>query len=260
MADRPLKGRAALVTGAGGSGMGRSTALTLARDGAKVALNFGTYRKGSAAAKQTARAIEDEFGSEAVLLRGDTTKAPACRKLVADTVRAFGSIDILVNNAGSPWEFLPIEKVKDAEWTKSMAAEIDNVWFLTKYAIPHMRRRRFGRVVIFGMFRAQAWRGPPFDGTFGKAARGLLTEKLALALQEDGITVNNIAPGFVEWVSFKAAVTHARDGPPNPKGEERPVPQHAADAIAWLCRDEQRWISGAELPVWGAPPPKGRKF
>src|SRR6266571_5647650 len=96
MADRPLKGRAALVTGAGGSGIGRSTALTLARDGAKVALNFGTYRKSAAGAKRTARAIEREFGSEAILLPGDTTKAAACRKLVADTARAFGSLDILV--------------------------------------------------------------------------------------------------------------------------------------------------------------------
>jgi len=74
MTDKPLRGRVALVTGAGGSGMGRATAFTLARDGAKVALNFGTYRKGAASAKQTARAIEHEFGSEAVLLPADTER------------------------------------------------------------------------------------------------------------------------------------------------------------------------------------------
>jgi len=260
MARRPLEGRSALITGAGGAGMGRSTALTLAREGAKVALNYGTYRKGSAQARQTAKAIEKEFGADAVLLPGDTTKAAACRGLVARTVRAFGSIDIVVNNAGSPWEFLPIEKVKDSEWAKSIAAEIDNAWYLAKYALPHMRRRRYGRIFLLGMFRAQAWRGPPFDGTFGKAARGLLTEKLALALRVDAITVNNIAPGYIEWVSFKEALRHARLGPPKGADEERPVPQHAAEAIAWLCRDEQRWISGAEVPVWGAPPPTGRKF
>src|SRR3990170_2032855 len=260
MTDKPLRGRVALVTGAGGSGMGRATAFTLARDGAKVALNFGTYRKGAASAKQTARAIEHEFGSEAVLLPADTTDASACKRLVAASVRAFGSLDILVNNAGSPWEFLPIEKVKDSEWEKSMAAEINSVWHLTKYALPHMRKRAFGRIFLLGMFRAQAWRGPPFDGTFGKAARGLLTEKLALALQEEGITVNNIAPGYIEWVSLRAALAHAKAGPPPSKGEERPAPQHAAEAIAWLCREEQRWISWAEIPVWGAPPPRGRKF
>lgn len=260
MAERPLRGRAALVTGAGGSGMGRATALTLARDGARVALNFGTYRKGAASARQTARAIENEFGSEAVLLPADTTKAAACKKLVADTVRTFGSIDIVVNNAGSPWDFQPIEKVKDREWERSMAAEINNVWFLTKYALPPMRKRRFGRIILLGMFRAQAWRGPPFDGTFGKAARGLLTEKLALALQDEGITVNDIAPGYIEWVPFKTALAHAKRGPPAPAAEVRPVPQHAAETIAWLCRGEQRWISGAQVPVWGAPPPKGRKL
>ncbi len=260
MPDRLLEGRAALVTGAGGSGIGRSSALTLARDGAKVALNFGTYRKSAESAKQTARAIEAEFGSEAILVPADTTDASACKRLVERTVRAFGSLDILVNNAGSPWEFLAIEKVKDSEWEKSMAAEINSVWHLTKYALPQMRKRAFGRILLLGMFRAQAWRGPPFDGTFGKAARGLLTEKLALALQEEGITVNNIAPGYIEWVSFKTALAHAKRGAPSPKGEERPVPQHAAEAIAWLCRDEQRWVSGAELPVWGAPPPKGRRF
>lgn len=260
MDDRPLEGRVALVTGAGGAGIGRSTALTLARDGAKVALNFGTYRKSAASAKQTARAIHAHFGSEAILVPADTTDAAACKRLVGRTVRAFGSLDILVNNAGSPWEFLEIEKVKDAEWQKSMAAEINSVWHLTKYALPHMRKRAFGRIFLLGMFRAQAWRGPPFDGTFGKAARGLLTEKLALALQEEGITVNNIAPGYIEWVSFKAAVEHAKHGAPSPKREQRPVPQHAAEAIAWMCRAQQRWISGAEIPVWGAPPPKGRKF
>lgn len=260
MAARPLRGRAALVTGAGGSGMGRSTALTLARDGAKVALNFGTYRKGAAGAKRTARAIEDVFGSETILLPADTARAAACRKLVADTVQAFGSIDIVVNNAGSPWEFLPIEKVLDQEWRKSMEAEINGVWYLTKYALPRMRRRHFGRIFLLGMFRAQAWCGPPFDGTFGKAARGLLTEKLALALLEDGVTVNNIAPGYIEWVPFKTALEHAKHGPPAPESEVRPVPQHAAEAIAWLCRDDARWYSGAEIPVWGAPPPKGRRF
>ncbi len=260
MSDQPLRGRAALVTGAGGSGMGRSTALTLGRDGAKVALNYGTYRKGAANAKQTARAIEKEFGSEAIVLRGDTTKAGTCKSLVSKTRAAFGSLDIVVNNAGSPWEFLPIERVKDAEWEKSMAAEINAAWYLTKYALPGMRKRAYGRIVLLGMFRAQAWRGPPFDGTFGKAARGLLTEKLAIALQDDGITVNDIAPGYIEWVSWKEALQHAKQGPPPPKGSERPVPQHAAETIAWLCRDEQRWISGAQLPVWGAPPPKGRKF
>ena len=260
MPDHPLRGRAALVTGAGGSGMGRSTALTLARDGAKVALNYGTYRKGSAGAKQTARAIAKEFGSEALILPGDTTKAAVCKSLVAKTRAAFGSLDIVVNNAGSPWEFLPIERVKDSEWEKSMAAEINAAWYLTKYALPGMRKRRYGRIVLLGMFRAQAWRGPPFDGTFGKAARGLLTEKLALALQDDGITVNDIAPGYIDWVSWEDAVRHVKQGPPAPRGEERPVPQHAADVIAWLCRHEQRWVSGAQLPVWGAPPPKGRRF
>jgi NAD(P)-dependent dehydrogenase (short-subunit alcohol dehydrogenase family) len=240
--------------------MGRSTALTLAREGADVALNFGTYRKSAAAAKQTARAIEKEFDRKAILLPADTTKAAACKKLVDDTVRSFGSIDIVVNNAGSPWEFLPIEKVKDDAWARSMAAEIHNAWYLTKYAIPRMRRRRYGRIFLLGMFRAQAWRGPPFDGTFGKAARGLLTEKLALALQPDGITVNDIAPGYIEWVPWKDAIAHAKGGPPAAKGMDRPVPQHAAEAIAWLCREEARWISGAQVPVWGAPPPKGRKF
>ncbi len=240
--------------------MGRSTALTLARDGARVALNFGTYRKSAVNARRTAKAIEKEFGADAVVIRGDTAKAADCKRLVAQTIRAFGSIDILVNNAGSPWEFLPIDKVKDMEWAKSMAAEINGAWYLTKYALPRMRKRGYGRIFLLGMFRAQAWRGPPFDGTFGKAARGLLTEKLALALQGDGVTVNDIAPGYIEWVPFKAAIEHARNGPPNPRGEERPVPQHTAEAIAWLCRDEQRWISGAQLPVWGAPPAKGRKF
>lgn len=260
MAKLALAGRAALVTGAGGTGMGRQTALTLARDGAKVALNYGTYRKGAANALQTARVIQKEFGADTVVLRGDTTKAEACKWLVSKTRATFGSLDIVVNNAGSPWEFLPIEKVKDAEWEKSMAAEINAAWYLTKYALPGMRKRGYGRIILLGMFRAQAWRGPPFDGTFGKAARGLLTEKLAIALQDDGITVNDIAPGYIDWVSWKEALKHVKNGPPPRRGEERPSPAHAAEAIAWLCRDEQRWISGAQLPVWGAPPPKGRKF
>jgi 3-oxoacyl-[acyl-carrier protein] reductase len=240
--------------------MGRSTALTLARDGAKVALNYGTYRKGAAGARRTAKAIEDVFGGEALLLPGDTTRATVCKGLIAKTARAFGSVDIVVNNAGSPWEFKPIEKVKDADWAKSMAAEINNAWYLTKYALPRMRQRKFGRIILLGMFRAQAWRGPPFDGTFGKAARGLLTEKLALALQDEGITVNDIAPGYIPWVSFAEAVRHAKRGPPSGPPVIRPLPQHAAEAIAWLCRKEQRWISGAQVPVWGAPPPKGRRL
>jgi NAD(P)-dependent dehydrogenase (short-subunit alcohol dehydrogenase family) len=238
--------------------MGRQAALTLAREGANVALNYGTYRKTRQVAEQTARAIRKEFDAKAVLLPGDTTKAQVCKQLVARTVKAFGSIDILVVNTGSPWEFTALEKVKDSEWSKSMAAEINNAWFLTKYAVQHMEKRSYGRVFLLGMYRAQAWRGPPFDGTFGKAARALLTEKLALSLNERGITVNTIAPGYIEGLTYREAVATAKGGPPPPHGQERPTPQHAAEAIVWLCREEARWVSGAEVPVWGRGPPQGK--
>jgi len=240
--------------------MGRQAALTLAREGADVALNYGTYRKSRKLVEQTARAVRGEFGARAVLLPGDTTKAHVCKRLVERTVRALGSIDILVVNTGSPWEFAPLQKLKDDEWSKSMAAEINNAWYLTKYAVRHMEKRGYGRVFLLGMYRAQAWRGPPFDGTFGKAARALLTEKLALALNERGITVNNIAPGYIDWLTFREAVAMAKRGPPPPHGQERPTPQHAAEAIAWLCREEARWVSGAQVPVWGRGPPKGKRL
>ncbi len=260
MTKRPLEGKAALVTGAGGRGIGRQTALTLAREGAAVGLNFGTYRPSRKLAEQTARAIRKEFGSKAVLLPGDTTKADVCKKLVARTIKSLGSIDVLVVNTGSPWEFTPLTRVKDSEWEKSMAAELNNAWYLTKYSVKHMEKRGYGRIFLLGMYRAKAWRGPPFDGTFGKAARGLLTEKLALSLNERGITVNNIAPGYIDWLTYREAVAMAKAGPPPPHGQERPTPAHAAEAIAWLCREEARWVSGGEIPVWGRGPPKGAKI
>jgi len=171
-----LQGRAALVTGSTAGGMGRSIALTLARDGADIVLNFGTNRRGPEAEEASARvakAIRD-MGRRTLVVEADTKKDEDVAAMVKTAADEFGKIDILVNNASGPWVVRDYTEIPLEEWKEATSAQIDGAFLTMKYVVPGMRERRWGRVMHLGMSGALHMGGVAGvapDYCLGKAAR-----------------------------------------------------------------------------------------
>jgi 3-oxoacyl-[acyl-carrier protein] reductase len=246
-----LQGRVALVTGAGGEGMGRSIALTLARDGADVVLNY--HRKAERVA-ETATAIE-AMGRRALPLAADVGNPEAVAAMAAEAERAFGRVDVLVNSAGGPWKPQDITEIEPAHLRAVLAREIESVYYLLRAVLPGMRSRGWGRVVSIGGHMADDWRfGPPeapLDYPLGKAARHWLTRTLAPREFAHGITVNAVAPGPTRRVTLDAALA-ALYGARAPS--EGNTPQDIANAVSFLCGDGAARVTGAVIPVPGGTP------
>lgn len=250
---RPLEGRVALVTGSTGDGMGRSIALTLAREGADVVLNTGTNRRTPGGSNQRLLGAIADFGVRAILVEAKTYDPRAVRAMFARARRALGPVDILVNNAGGRWDpRRDLAKVSDAFWRDVLRAEIDGMFTTIQAALPDMRRGRWGRIVNLGMERSEEFQEPPYDYTVGKIARHGLTRILSEVEMPNGVTINAIAPGYIpaftlaqalEAVRHRGLWTRRRHG----------TPQDVGDLVAWLCTEEARFVKGAIIPVHGAP-------
>jgi 3-oxoacyl-[acyl-carrier protein] reductase len=245
-----LSGRTAIVTGSTGEGMGRQTAWTLAREGCNVVLNYGTYRRGDAAAKRAVQGCE-RLGGKAIAVRADTRREADLLRLVKAGEKAFGQVDIAVANGGGDLIERPLAKLAQADWHKVVDAELDGLLFLAKAVLPGMRRRGWGRIVSIGWDRSAAASSLPYDYAVGKAARDLLAEKLARAERDHGITVNTIAPGYIPYPSDAASrelVRHGQGWMDRPHAWNQDV----AEQVLWLCREESRFVTGSRIEVAGA--------
>ena len=250
---RSLEGRVALVTGSTGQGMGRSTALTLARESADVVLNYGTNRKGSVEEHRRVLTAVRDLGVDAILVRANTRRAADVRRMFARAKADLGPVDILVNNAGGSWDVRrDVTKVDDAFWQGVLRAEIDGMFHTIQAALPDMRRRRWGRIVNLGMERSEEFMGPPYDYTVGKIARHGLTRILSEVEIARGVTINAVAPGYIPYFTLAQALDAARHRGPWAK-RSHGTPQDVAEVVAFLCTDEARNVNGAVIPVHGAP-------
>jgi 3-oxoacyl-[acyl-carrier protein] reductase len=174
-----LEGHVAVVTGAGGEGMGRSIALTLGREGAAVVVN---YRNSRDRAETTAHAIED-LGARAIALAADIADPAAVEKMFTSARERFGYIDIVVNSAGAPWKPQDITEITPDHLRDVLAREVEATFHLLRAALPQMRERGWGRFISIGGYMADDWRfGPPdapLDYPLGKAARHWMTRTMA---------------------------------------------------------------------------------
>ncbi len=246
-----LEGRAALVTGAGGEGIGRAIALALARDGADVALNWHRKREG---AERTAAAIE-AMGRRAVLLEADVGDAAGVDALARSAAKQLGQVDILINSAGGPWKPRDVTEIEPAHLRRVLALEIEATFYLLRAVLPGMRARGWGRVISIGGHGADDWRfGPPeapLDYPLGKAARHWLTRTLAPREFGRGITINAIAPGPTPRATFDEALAALRGEHPATRGS---TPHAIAEIAAFLCSDAASHVTGAVIPVPGERP------
>lgn len=247
--EKPLAGRVAVVTGSTGEGMGRQAAWTLAREGCSVVLNYGTYRRGEAAAKKAVAECE-RLGGRAIAVRADTRKEADLARLAAAAEKEFGHVDIAVANGGGDLLERPLDKLTQAEWHKVVDAELDGLLFLAKAVLPGMRKRGWGRIVSIGWDKSPAPSALPYDYAVGKAARDLLAAKLARAEWEHGVTVNTVAPGYIPYPSEAVSKELVRHGPAW-AARKWAWNQDIAEQVLWLCREESRFVTGSRIEVAG---------
>lgn len=236
------KDKVAIVTGAAGNGMGRSIALTLAREGAKVAVN---YRTSEDQAHAIVSQIESRSGS-AIAVKADVFKADDCRTLVDTVVERLGRIDICIVNPGAGWHPEPIDKLDSTAVIEDVRREIAPLSYLLPLVLPQMYERQWGRII--GIALLPPYDSPAYSYNVGKAARVHALLKARDEAWHHGVTVNVIAPGPVPAVEgLTEAIEYCEHGA---AWQERTntSPQDIAESVAFLCSDTGRFITGCVIP------------
>lgn len=247
MLNVDLGGRVALVTG-GSRGVGRAVALMLADAGADVAI---TYRAQREAAEAVAGAVR-ERGVRSLALGGDLADPAVVERIFARFDEALGPLDLFVGNAGIwPPEEVPLERMSDEQWRRTMAVNLDAIFYTTRAAA--RRIRDGGRIVLVGSTAGQ--RGEAFHGDYAasKGAMISLVKGLCVELAPRDVTVNCVAPGWID--TDMAAGSYEGEGrglieETIPLGRVA-APEDVAGPIVFLCSDMARHITGEVLNVNG---------
>ena len=235
-----LTGKVALVTGAS-QGIGRATAVALARAGADVAVNFRTHE---VEAKEVCAQIKG-CGRRAVALKADVSVAAEVTALVESVGRQLGAISILVNNAGITRP-QPLEAITEQDWDEIIAINLKSVFLVTQAVLPSMRTHQWGRIINLSSVAAQVGGivGPHYAAS--KAGVLGLTHSYAALLAEEGITVNAIAPALI--ATEMTAV--------NPKARADLIPvgrmgtvEETAEVVVMLAKNG--YITGQTINVNG---------
>ena len=237
---------AALVTG-GGRGIGRAICLALAKEGFDLCIN---YAAGSSAAEQTAEECRG-LGVQAVVLQADVTNPAECQNLVEKAAGTLGRLDVLVNNAGVNADKL-ILRMQEADFDKVIDTNLKGAFFCSKAACKLMMRQRYGRII--NISSVVGLHGNAGQSNYAASKAGLigLTKSLAKEFAARGVTVNAVAPGFIE-TDMTAAMPEAAKAAALaavPAGRIGHADEVAA-AVAFLASSQAAYITGQVLCVDG---------
>lgn len=244
--DLRLDGRVALVTGAAG-GIGASVCATLAAEGCDVALVDRGADERLAAAADAVRSA----GRRAASLEADVTDLAAAERAVAVAISALGRLDILVCAAGITRDAVSW-KMDEAQWDDVIAVNLKGCFSFARAAAPPMRQRGWGRMVMIASINGM--RGKVGQANYAASKAGLigLTKTLAKELGRNGITVNAVAPGLVSTAMTRALPAEALEAALRETvGGRAAEPEDVADAVAFLCSERARHITGDVLRVDG---------
>ncbi len=241
-----LTGRVALVTG-GGRGIGRAIALELAASGAAVTVN---YRGNSATAEETVAAIT-AAGGAATAVQGDVSEGESVEAMVKATIAAHGRLDILVNNAGITRDTL-LMRMKDEDFDQVIATNLRGVFLCTRAVLRQMSKQRAGRIIniasVIGLI------GNAGQANYAAAKAGILgfTRATAREIAARNVTVNAIAPGFIETEMTGVLGEETRKAilesiPLGRFGQAEEV----AKLVTFLASDAAAYITGQTFTVDG---------
>lgn len=250
-----LEEKVAIVTG-GASGIGRAIAQALAGAGANLVI-----ADLDAHAAETAAAEISGAGPRAIAVTANVMRAADVQHMVDSTIAAFGRLDILVNNAGLQ-HVSPITEFPEERWNTMIGVILTGAFLCSKYALPHMIRNRWGRIINMGSTQGKV--GTPFKAGYVAAKHGLLglTKTVALEVAEHNITVNAICPAFARTpLVEKQIVGNAREhGITEEEVVEKLMtgpaaihrllePSEIASLALYLCGNQASGITGAALDI-----------
>lgn len=240
--DRDL----AIITGAG-KGIGRATAIKLAKEGMDIVINYSSSED---AAKETASECE-ALGARVILVKGDVSKPEDCKAIVDAAMDAFGHIEVLVNNAGITRDGLMM-RMSDEDFAKVIDINLVGTFNMMKAVSPLMLKKRYGRII--NMASVVGIMGNVGQANYAASKAGVIgmTKSLAKEIAAKGITVNAVAPGFIETDMTRKMNDKAVDAvkgmiPVKRMGK----PDEVADAVAFFAARSTEYITGQVICVDG---------
>ena len=241
-----LEGKTAIVTGASG-GIGKAVAIALAKEGAAVAVHFhGNEEKALLVKKEI-----EEAGGKAEIFRANVADFEECNALVKAVAKTFGSIDILVNNAGITKDGL-LMAMSEADFDDVIDTNLKGCFQMIRFASRRMMKQRYGRIINVSSVSGVAGNAGQANYCASKAGMIGLTKSAAKELASRGITVNAVAPGFIETEMTEVLSDKLKE---EMRGQiplyRMGHPEDVAKAVAFLASDSAAYITGQVLQVDG---------
>ena len=243
-----LEGKNAIVTG-GSQGIGTSTSLMLAEEGANVCL---TYRKHKEEAEEVAKQIE-AMGRKALAVKCDIASFTEAENVVKSAVEAFGRLDILVNNAGMNWDGV-CWKMTEEQWDRVLEVNLKGYFNFTRHTAPLFKDQKYGRII--NVTSINGLRGKFGQSNYSASKAGIIgyTKAVAKELGAFGVTVNAVAPGLIETPMLRENEAHDKivdlalaEIVLKRVGQ----PEDLANMVAFLASDKAKHVTGEVIKVDG---------